>query len=377
MTYYFKINSVNKIVKFLQTFQWIVTGHLCGGENRKSEKDRIRKGVNVLIGTPGRLLDHILHTTSMKLDKVRCLVLDEADRLLDMGFRKDIIALVEELDKYKTNTGYDPMGMLKKSIKFDDDDDVDEEVVEKEISNLGLPPLKDVHGKNRQTILLSATLTKEVQELAQFAMKDHVYIDALNEDITGNTFVIPKNVKQEFILTYVKHRLFTLSALIIAKSKQNNKLFVFMASTQMVDYHYELFANYLVKMPKNRGKLKVGNIVLLDGDSALSDEEDEEEVVLDTQFFKLHGNMDQKERKDVFNKFRTATKGVLICTVSDFLKRLKIRKVDNFILFRMWLHEESTYQRPIVLYNIRHRKRMRIICIGSDGQGEPENMDRL
>lgn len=78
----------------MQTFQWIVTGHLCGGENRKSEKDRLRKGISILIGTPGRLLDHALHTSCINLSNVSYLVLDEADRLLDMGFQKDVTRYV-------------------------------------------------------------------------------------------------------------------------------------------------------------------------------------------------------------------------------------------------------------------------------------------
>lgn len=45
----------------------------------------------MLIGTPGRLLDHILHTAAFNGKNVNCLVLDEADRLLDMGFKKDIV----------------------------------------------------------------------------------------------------------------------------------------------------------------------------------------------------------------------------------------------------------------------------------------------
>lgn len=295
---------------------------MCGGENRKSEKDRLRKGVSVLIGTPGRLLDHVLHTKSLKLDSVRCLVLDEADRLLDMGFRKDIIALVEELDKAKGNSEYNPMGLLKKSINFDDEDD---EGNPKIVNESDLPPLKDVTSKLRQTILLSATLSKGVSELAEFTMKNHVYVDALDQDVDSTDFVIPKSVRQEFVMTYVKHRLFTLSALIVAKTKENAKVFIFMASTQMVDYHYELFNQCLAKMPKKKGKLMSGNVVLLN--EVESDSEDEEEVVLDTQFFKLHGNMDQKIRKKVFNDFRAAQKGVLICTVSQLrlTKRFNIK----------------------------------------------------
>lgn len=98
----------------------------------------------------------------------------------------------------------------------------------------------------RQTILLSATLNKDVNQLANITMKDHIYIDALDENVSSNSnntenddFIIPTTVNQEFLVTYVKHRLFTLAALIMAKSKQNSKLFVFMASGQMVEFHYD------------------------------------------------------------------------------------------------------------------------------------------
>ena len=78
----------------MQPFTWIVPGYLVGGEKRKAEKARLRKGITVLIGTPGRLLDHIEHTKALKLDKVDWLVLDEADRLLDMGYEKDVARCV-------------------------------------------------------------------------------------------------------------------------------------------------------------------------------------------------------------------------------------------------------------------------------------------
>jgi len=71
-----------------------VPGYLVGGEKRKAEKARLRKGITVLIGTPGRLLDHVQHTKSLRFDKVGWLVLDEADRLFDMGYEKDIARCV-------------------------------------------------------------------------------------------------------------------------------------------------------------------------------------------------------------------------------------------------------------------------------------------
>lgn len=63
----------------------IVGGSITGGEKRKSEKARLRKGITILVGTPGRLLDHLKFTESFDLTNLRWIVLDEIDRLLDMG----------------------------------------------------------------------------------------------------------------------------------------------------------------------------------------------------------------------------------------------------------------------------------------------------
>ena len=55
-----------------------------GGERKKSEKARLRKGVSILVSTPGRLLDHLDNTQSFDVSKLEWLVLDESDRLLDL-----------------------------------------------------------------------------------------------------------------------------------------------------------------------------------------------------------------------------------------------------------------------------------------------------
>ena len=74
----------------MRPFIWLVPGSLSGGERRKSEKARLRKGVTVLVCTPGRLLDHLKTTKCFRRDCLRWLILDEADRLLDMGFEKQV-----------------------------------------------------------------------------------------------------------------------------------------------------------------------------------------------------------------------------------------------------------------------------------------------
>ena len=59
----------------LKTTPWIVTGIVSGGEKPKSEKARLRKGVTLLIGTPGRLLYHLQNTKSFRTDGLRWLIL--------------------------------------------------------------------------------------------------------------------------------------------------------------------------------------------------------------------------------------------------------------------------------------------------------------
>lgn len=75
----------------------IVTGTVTGGEKKKAEKARLRKGIVLLIATPGRLLDHLKTTESFTLTHLRWVVLDEADRLLDMGFEKNILEILSIL----------------------------------------------------------------------------------------------------------------------------------------------------------------------------------------------------------------------------------------------------------------------------------------
>ena len=67
-----------------------VGGSVHGGENRAKEKARLRRGVTVLVATPGRLLDHLQNTAAFRTEELRWLVLDEADRLLDLGFEQKI-----------------------------------------------------------------------------------------------------------------------------------------------------------------------------------------------------------------------------------------------------------------------------------------------
>jgi ATP-dependent RNA helicase DbpA len=68
---------------------------LCGGSTMRPQLASLEHGAHVVVGTPGRLLDH-LQRGSLKLDALKTLVLDEADRMLDMGFHDDIAAVAKQ-----------------------------------------------------------------------------------------------------------------------------------------------------------------------------------------------------------------------------------------------------------------------------------------
>ena len=58
---------------------WIVPGILVGGEETKKEKARIRKGLNIIVGTPGRILYHLQNTENLKMNNLESIIFEEAD----------------------------------------------------------------------------------------------------------------------------------------------------------------------------------------------------------------------------------------------------------------------------------------------------------
>jgi len=108
-----------------------------GGVDMNPQKDMLRRGVEILIATPGRLLDHVEQKT-VNLSQVRMLVLDEADRMLDMGFLPDL----------------------------------------QRILNL-LP-------KQRQTLLFSATFSNDIKKLASSYLSNPVTIEVARRNATAD-----------------------------------------------------------------------------------------------------------------------------------------------------------------------------------------------
>jgi ATP-dependent RNA helicase DDX31/DBP7 len=269
--------------KLIQPFVFLVPGAIIGGEKKKAEKARLRKGITILVATPGRLADHLVNTQSFNYSRLQFLVLDEADRLLDMGFEKQITQILSILDSKKM-------------------------------------PHK------RQNILVSATINSGVQQLAKMSLANPVLIDA-DATTSGEepvseikaskqeTFSTPHQLVQHFMLVPAKARLCALTCFLREElgyaprdAKKDApgkcKIVVFLSTCDAVDFHYALFRK--CAWPSGKGSAEEADS---SGDNGVASLFGNQGPV-----FRLHGNIPQQERVTTFKSFCSSSSGVLLCT---------------------------------------------------------------
>jgi ATP-independent RNA helicase DbpA len=93
---------------------------LCGGVPLRGQIATLEHGAHIVVGTPGRIMDH-LERGSLQLDALNTLVLDEADRMLDMGFLDDIVTVAKQCPKARQTLLFSatyPEGIAKLSAQF-------------------------------------------------------------------------------------------------------------------------------------------------------------------------------------------------------------------------------------------------------------------
>jgi len=220
--------------------RWLVSGLLTGGATRTHEKSRLRKGVPILVSTPGRLLDHLQNTSSFNVAKCRWLVLDEADRLMDLGFEETITGILKALE-----------GRRKLALKAVD---------EGSSMEVGGWDWK----RRRRTILCSATIQENVQKLAGTTLLNPVRITATEIDKPSTAtvdplkdnklhaagtekFTPPSQLVQKYVVVPLKLRLVALvaslrSLISAVPGNRGNKIIVFFSCTDSVDFHWNLLA---------------------------------------------------------------------------------------------------------------------------------------
>lgn len=286
--------------KLIQPFVYLVPGAIIGGEKKKAEKARLRKGICLLIATPGRLADHLVNTQSFNYSQLQFLVLDEADRLLDMGFEKQITQILSIIDG-NNNSQSDSDGNDGSRTKV-----------------------------KRQNILVSATINSGVQELARMSLKKPLMVDA-DDSVAANkggakpeheNFSTPHQLMQHFILVPAKARLVALTCFLRQELNHNpntkSKIVVFMSTCDAVDFHYALFGKtaWPASRKKNSDSNNKKDAAAVAGDDSSAPAANISSSLFggNGAVFRLHGNIPQHERMTAFKNFCTSTSGVLLCT---------------------------------------------------------------
>ncbi len=174
------------VLRNVGAFHSFSAGLLIGGKDVKQEKERVSR-MNILITTPGRLLQHLDESPEFDCNSLQILVLDEADRILDQGFQKTLNAILEHLPR------------------------------------------------ERQTLLFSATQTKSVADLARLSLVDPVYV-SVHEKADVST---PNNLQQKYMIIPLDQKLNVLFSFIKTHLKQ--KIIVFLSSCKQVRFVFEAF----------------------------------------------------------------------------------------------------------------------------------------
>eukprot|EP00741_Cyanophora_paradoxa_P012274 tig00020604_g11860.t1 len=204
--------QIFEVLRKVGAGQSFSAGLIIGGKDIKAEQERICQ-TNILVCTPGRLLQHMDETVNFDCSTVQILVLDEADRIMDMGFEKTLNAIVE---------------------------------------NMPRPRGPGEGGEGRQTLLFSATQTKSVRDLARLSLKDPEYIGVHDQEAT----VTPSRLAQSAILCELQEKLDVLYSFV--RSHVGTKSIVFVSSCKQARFMFEAFCHLRPGVPVLclHGKLK-------------------------------------------------------------------------------------------------------------------------
>jgi len=185
--------QIFEVLRQVGAHHQLSAGLLVGGKKEFYTEQRHVHATNIFIATPGRLLQHMEQTPNFDTSQIKILVLDEADRILDLGFRDQMVRILDYL-----------------------------------------PPGSDCEG-GRQTLLFSATQTRKVSDLAALSLHKPEYLGVHDKEKNAT----PESLMQSMVVVPQEHKLNAVYSFV--KSHLRCKSILFMASCSQVRHAWELF----------------------------------------------------------------------------------------------------------------------------------------
>ncbi|CAF1003170.1 unnamed protein product [Adineta steineri] len=183
-----------EVLKKIGQFHDFSAGLIIGGKDLKGEQERINR-TNIIVCTPGRLLQHFDETWNFSCENLKMLIIDEADRTLDMGFAETMRSIVSNLPH------------------------------------------------QRQTMLFSATQTRSIRELALVSLEKPVYVSVHEKSDTST----PTNLTQSYIVCEVPQKISLIWSFI--KNHLKSKIIIFIQSCKQVKFLYNIVCKLRPGLP--------------------------------------------------------------------------------------------------------------------------------
>ncbi len=309
-----------------KAFPWIIPGCFSGGEKRKSEKARLRKGISILIGTPGRLLDHLSKTESLLMalkNKLEWLVLDEADRLLDAGLGGQVEQIVQHLRSNQPGAGPKRNGVTWRSVLVSATVTADIEGLAKTVLGGEMWLWARGHAVKSSKV---GHGTMQLVECDDGDVVDLKTSDNVNgTDISSNNCneldnATPRQLAQLFIVVNAKLRLASLIAFLSARASKGERTVVFLSTCDSVDYHHAL----LTSMES-----------ILGSDKDFADEEVVDGGIFGKAcpIFKLHGDIPHNKRITTINEFNSNQHSAILLATDVAGRGLNFPSLDWIVQY--------------------------------------------
>lgn len=251
----------------------IVPGMLVGGEDINHEKSRLRKGINILIATPARLLYHLENTKNLTLNGLKTLVIEESDLSLSMGQGMNVRTLISKVNEVKPDHAL-------------------------------------------QKIFTTACYDQRVRELIDDCLQGNyelvggLNIEDAKKDLEKEEVLIPEQLNQNYVLVEENCKLSYLLCLL--HGIQQSKIIVFVSTADQANFIEKVLLE-VRHLPARKFEENYKGNRGEDRRSALA-ELDKEKRIIEFPILKLHGHIQHEERMKVYHEFSKTKTGVLIST---------------------------------------------------------------